>query len=164
MTIRRYSELAALPTFEERFNYLKLDGTVGKDTFGFDRYLNQSFYRSVEWKRIRDKVIIRDNGCDLGIADRSIGLRILIHHMNPIGISDIADASEFLLNPEYLICVSHQTHNALHYGSEPPLLHDLIARTPNDTCPWKQEKEELDGQYSHICQESTRTDRGLYTL
>lgn len=136
--IRTYSELIAIPTFEERFNYLKLDGRVGEDTFGFDRYINQKFYRSAEWKRIRDQVIIRDNGCDLGIEDRIIYDRVLIHHMNPISINDIRYATDILLNPEYLICVAHRTHNAIHYGNEDQLLKGPVIRTPFDTCPWKK--------------------------
>lgn len=137
MSIRTYSELITLPTFEERFEYLQLNGTVGKDTFGFDRYLNQNFYRSTAWKRVRDQVIVRDNGCDLGIEDRSIYGKILIHHMNPINDKDILDLTEFLLNPEYLICVSHSTHNAIHYSNENLLVKDPIVRTKNDTCPWR---------------------------
>ena len=116
MSIKTYSELIALPTFEERFKYLQLKGSVGKETFGFDRYLNQNFYRSAEWKRVRDKVIIRDNGCDLGIEDRLIYGNVLIHHMNPINDKDIYNLTDILLNPEYLICVSHNTHNAIHYS------------------------------------------------
>lgn len=139
MIIRTYSELITLPTFEERFKYLQLNGAVGKDTFGFDRYLNQKFYRSPEWKRIRNEVIIRDNGCDLGVEGYEIyGQTIMIHHMNPITIKDIADASEYLLNPEYLITTVHNTHNAIHYGDEELLCLGPIVRTPNDTCPWKK--------------------------
>ena len=138
MIIRTYSELIKLPTFEERFKYLQLNGVVGKDTFGFDRYINQKFYRSPEWKRIRNEVIIRDNGCDLGVEGYEIyGQTIIIHHMNPITIKDIADASEYLLNPEYLITTVHNTHNAIHYGDESLLCLGPIERTPNDTCPWK---------------------------
>lgn len=137
-TIKTYSELITLPTFEERYRYLRLRGAVGEDTFGFDRYLNQKFYRSLEWKRIRDRVIIRDNGCDLGIEDRMIQGKIMIHHMNPITEKDIVRATDILLNPEYLICVSHSTHNAIHYGDKDLLIPDLIVRTPNDTCPWKR--------------------------
>lgn len=136
--IRTYSELIELPTFEERFRYLKLNGAVGQDTFGFDRYLNQVFYRSKEWKKIRDYIIIRDNGCDLAMGDREIYDRIYIHHMNPIAIDDILHESEFLLNPEYLICTTQRTHNAIHYGDESLLYQGPIERTPNDTCPWKQ--------------------------
>ena len=136
MGIKTYSELISLPTFEERFRYLQLKGTVGKDTFGFDRYLNQNFYRSAVWKRVRDQVIIRDNGCDLGIEDRLIYGKVLIHHMNPINTRDILDLTEFLLNPEYLICVSHATHNAIHYGDEDLLIKEPVIRTKNDTCPW----------------------------
>lgn len=135
--IRTYSKLLRFITFEERFGYLRLDGTVGKSTFGFDRYLNQLFYKSGEWETVRDQVIIRDGGCDLGIADREIGSRIIIHHMNPICVKDIYEVSDILLNPEYLICVSHDTHNAIHYGNQELLLKDYIPRTPNDTCPWK---------------------------
>lgn len=136
--IRRYSELVLLPSFEERFEYLKLGGGVGVETFGFDRCQNQAFYNSPEWKRVRDKVIIRDNGCDLGVADREIGRRILIHHMNPITVEDIQLATEYLLNPEFLICVSHETHNAIHYGDTELLPKDFVTRSPNDTCPWKR--------------------------
>lgn len=137
MSIRTYSELITLPTFEERYKYLQLSGFVGEETFGFDRYLNQNFYRSQEWKRIRDFVIIRDNGCDLGIEDREIFGKIIIHHMNPINIKDIRDASDYLLNPEYLICTTHQTHNAIHYGDDNLLVKGPIERSPNDTCLWK---------------------------
>lgn len=136
-SIRTYSELVRLPTFEERYQYLRLSGVVGKDTFGFDRYLNQNFYRSAAWKRVRDQVIIRDNGCDLGIEDRIIHGKILIHHMNPITDKDILDLTEILLNPEYLICVTHATHNAIHYGDEDKLVKMPKARFANDTCPWK---------------------------
>ena len=136
--IKTYSELIKIPTFKERYRYLRLTGRVGEDTFGFDRYLNQIFYRSAEWKRIRDKVIVRDNGCDLGIEDREIYGKILIHHMNPITDRDILDATDILLNPEYLICVSHITHNAIHYGNEDLLITEPIIRTKNDTCPWKR--------------------------
>jgi len=137
--IKTYSELCQLNTFEERFRYLKLDGQVGKETFGFDRYINQQFYRSKEWKDIRDYVIVRDNACDLGIEDREIFGKIFIHHMNPISIQDINNSTENLLNPEYLICVSYETHNALHYGDE-SILHrnELITRKPKDICPWKK--------------------------
>ena len=137
MSIKTYSELIALPTFEERYEYLRLNGRVGKDTFGFDRYLNQNFYRSAEWRRIRDRVIVRDNGCDLAIDDRIIYGKILIHHMNPITDKDLFYLCDILLDPEYLICVSHNTHNAIHYGDGERLVKDPIVRTKNDTCPWK---------------------------
>lgn len=136
-TIRTYSELIRLPTFEERFQYLKLDGLVGKDTFGFDRYLNQEFYRSKEWKEVRDFVIVRDNGCDLGMDGYEIVGRIYIHHMNPITVNDIVHSSDFLLNPDYLICVSHNTHNAVHYGDEDLLVTAPVERRKNDICPWR---------------------------
>ena len=135
--IRTYSELITFPTFKERFNYLKLSGLVGESTFGFDRYLNQMFYRSQRWKEIRDFVIIRDNGCDLGVEGYEIHSRIVIHHMNPITIEDIRKESEFLLDPEFLICTIHNTHNAIHYGDENLLIKAPIERIKNDTCPWK---------------------------
>ena len=137
MSIKTYSELILLPTFEERFKYLQLNGRVGDDTFGFDRYINQKFYRSAEWKRIRDYIIIRDNGCDLAAYGYEIHGRILIHHMNPITISDIKFSTEYLMNPDYLICVTHNTHNAIHYGDEKQIITGPIVRTKNDTCPWK---------------------------
>lgn len=135
--IRTYSELITLPTFEERFNYLKLKGQVGKDTFGFDRWLNQIFYRDPEWKSVRDYVIVRDNGCDLGIDGYEINGRILVHHMNPISKEDILERSKYLLDPEFLISTVHNTHNAIHYGDEDLLIKSPIERTKNDTCPWK---------------------------
>lgn len=138
MSIRTYSELITLPTFEERFRYLQLGGKVGKDTFGHDRYLNQMFYTSDEWRRIRRDVIVRDNGCDLGIQDREIHGLIIIHHMNPITIEDIINRSEFLLNPEYLISTVKNTHDAIHFSDERILITDPIERRPNDTCPWKR--------------------------
>lgn len=138
MNIRRYSELVLLPTFEERFEYLKLNGTVGTATFGFDRVFNQQFYKSVEWKRVRDEVIVRDCGRDLAIQGREIYGRILIHHMNPITIKDIQDVTPYLLNPEFLICVSHDTHNAIHYGDADLLAAGPVERKPNDTCPWRK--------------------------
>ena len=136
-TIRTYSELCQLSTFEDRFDYLRLNGSVGKDTFGFDRYLNQQFYRSREWKRIRDLVILRDNGCDLGVEGYEIRGRILIHHINPISVEDIHTMSDLLMNPEYLICTSHRTRNAIHYGDESLIITTPIERTQNDTCPWR---------------------------
>ena len=135
--IRTYSVLVTLPTFEERFNYLKLKGQVGKDTFGFDRWLNQIVYRDPEWKSVRDYVIVRDNGCDLGIDGYEINGRILVHHMNPISKEDILERSKYLLDPEFLISTIHNTHNAIHYGDEDLLIKTPIERTKNDTCPWK---------------------------
>ena len=137
MSIRTYSELITLPTFIERYRYLKLSGRVGEDTFGFDRYLNQVFYKSKEWRSIRDYVITRDNGCDLGMVGHDIYGRILIHHMNPITADDILKRSDLLLNPEYLICTIKNTHDAIHYSDESLLITDLIERSKNDTCPWK---------------------------
>lgn len=138
MSIKNYTELMKLKTFKERFEYLKLSGVVGQDTFGYDRYLNQQFYKSKAWKRVRDQVIIRDNGCDLGIEDRDINSRIYIHHMNPITKSDIINMTDLLLDPEYLICVSKNTHDAIHYGNEQLLYtNHLVERKPNDTCPWR---------------------------
>ena len=137
-SIRTYSELILLPTFEERYEYLRLNGRVGEETFGFDRWLNQTFYKSEEWLSMRDKIIVRDNGCDLGIPGRDIYSRILIHHMNPITKEDILRRSDILLNPEYLICVTPNTHRAIHYGNSNILIKDPIERRPNDTCPWKR--------------------------
>lgn len=138
MKIRTYSELIKLPTFKERFRYLKLNGKVAEETFGFDRYLNQQFYKSNEWLELRDRIIIRDCGCDLGIDDREIYKRIIIHHMNPITKYDIINRTDMLLNPEYLICTTKRTHDAIHYGDE-SILYDLpIERTKNDTCPWRR--------------------------
>ena len=139
MSIKTYSELITLPTFEERYRYLRLSGSVGKETFGFDRYLNQLFYkRSQLWKHIRDEVIIRDNGCDLGVEDRDIYGRVIVHHMNPISMDDLLHESDYLLNPQFLICTSHATHNAIHYGDEKLLMIGPIERTKNDTCPWRR--------------------------
>lgn len=138
MSIKCYSELILLPTFEERYRYLRLGGSVGKETFGFDRYLNQVFYRSPEWKQIRDIVIARDMGCDLGISGREIYRKPLIHHMNPITPEDIRDRRRMILDPEFLITTIHETHQAIHYGDEHLLFKDPIVRRPNDTCPWKK--------------------------
>lgn len=137
--IKTYSELSKLTTFKERFEYLQLNGQVGKDTFGFDRIFNQRFYRSREWRACRDFVIMRDNGCDLGIEGHDIqACRVIIHHMNPILLSDIENHTDFLLNPEYLITTIHSTHNAIHYGDDSLLMVDPIDRVKNDTCPWKK--------------------------
>ena len=137
MIIRTYNELMLLPTFEERFEYLKLSGRVGEETFGFDRWLNQKFYRSAEWKHLRDQVIIRDNGCDLGVDGRDIYGKILIHHMNPISKKDILERTDLLLNTMYLISVTKQTHDAIHYSDDSILMKDPIVRSRNDTCPWR---------------------------
>lgn len=128
-----------MTTFQDRFNYLRLDGQVGKDTFGFDRIFNQRFYRSREWKAVRDFVIIRDNGCDLGIEGHEIhGQNILIHHLNPITLDDIENRTDILLDPEYLITTIHNTHNAIHYGDDGLLVTAPIERSANDTCPWRR--------------------------
>ena len=136
--IRTYSELSTITSFKDRFRYLKLDGAVGEATFGFDRYLNQLFYRSQRWRKIRDEVIVRDCGCDLGIEGYEIYKYAMIHHMNPITAKDIQDESEYLLNPEYLITTTQQTHNAIHYGNEDLLPTMPVERTQNDTCPWRR--------------------------
>lgn len=139
MSAKTYSELSKLTTFKERFNYLRLDGQVGKDTFGFDRIFNQKFYTSKEWRHIRDLVIVRDNGCDLGIEGYDIvGQNLIIHHINPISLEDIESKSDILLNPEYLITTTHNTHNAIHYGDDKLLITGPIQRSKNDTCPWKR--------------------------
>lgn len=139
MIIKTYSELITYSSFLSRFEYLSLCGTVGLGTFGFDRVFNQMFYHSPEWKKIRRDVIIRDNACDLGISGYDIpdGVPILIHHLNPIDINDISECSKFLLNPEYLISTTFNTHRAIHYGDKSILISEPIERMPNDTCPWK---------------------------
>ena len=135
--IRTYAELITIPTLEERFRYLKLDGKVGVDTFGFDRYLNQIFYKSKEWRKLRNDIILRDDGCDLGVEGYDIQGKIYIHHMNPIVVRDILDQTEFLLNPDFLICASFDTHQAIHYGNEDLLPQPLVERRAFDTCPWR---------------------------
>lgn len=136
-TIRRYSELIELPTFLERFNYLKLAGSVGVSTFGFDRYLNQALYQSHEWKRVRRDIILRDNGCDLGIEDFPLD-RALIHHMNPITAKQIEDRDPIIFDKEFLITVSHNTHNAIHYSDDSLLPHPIVERQPDDTLLWRR--------------------------
>lgn len=136
--LRTYSELSRLQTFRERFEYLRLDGIVGVETFGFDRYLNQVFYNSDEWKAVRKTVIIRDNGCDLGMDGYDIHGKIIVHHMNPFSIDDVLHRKEELLDPEFLISTVLNTHNAIHYGDESLLPSAPIVRTRNDTCPWRK--------------------------
>ena len=137
--IRTYSELITIPTFEERYAYLRLGGKIGEATFGFDRYLYENFLKSDEWLALRDHVIIRDNGCDLAMEDREIkgNSRIIVHHMNPVTKEDILKQTRFLLDPEYLICTIKNTHDAIHYGNEDILIKAPIERRRNDTCPWK---------------------------
>lgn len=137
MNIRCYRELKRLKTFEDRYNYLRLFGVVGESTFGYDRYLNQSLYCSKKWKTTRDKIIIRDNGCDLGMDGYEIRDKILIHHIEPITIEDVEFDRDILYDPENLIVTTLGTHNAIHYGDEKLLHKKLIVRIPNDTCPWK---------------------------
>lgn len=136
MSIRRYSELRRLKTFEERFDYLELTGRVGEATFGFDRWMNQKFYRSHEWSKIRSRVIARDGGCDLGIPGYEIHTGLLVHHMNPITQDDIIYSEEWILDSEYLITVSLNTHNAIHYGGKSLLPRGLVERTSGDTKLW----------------------------
>lgn len=136
--IKTYSELIKLNTFEERFKYLEIGGHIGIESFGFNRYLNQNFYRSYEWQRLRDRIIVRDNGQDLGVDGYPINGKIIIHHINPITIEDVLDRNPDIFNPEYLICVSHQTHNAIHYGDDSYTnRYSLVERKPNDTTPWR---------------------------
>ena len=137
MSIRTYSELITIPTFEERFEYLQLKGSVGKDTFGYDRYLNQVLYRSPEWKRLRNQIIIRDDGCDLACDGYDIYGKVLIHHLNPITVEDVLARSRKVFDPDNLVCVSHNTHNAIHYSDVDLLVTGPIIRTKNDTCPWR---------------------------
>lgn len=138
MMTRAYTELIRIPTFEGRFDYLRLDGNVGHTTFGFDRWINQEFYRSAEWKRIRQLVIIRDNGCDLGHPDRPINGAVLIHHINPMNPDDIIHGKEWILDPEYLISTTQDTHNAIHYGDKSRLRQPYVERRPGDTIPWRR--------------------------
>lgn len=139
MRLKTYDELIQLDTFLERYRYLRLGGRVGDETFGFERYLNQVFYRTdPEWLDIREEIIIRDGACDLGISDREINDIVIIHHLNPLTKNDIIYRTEFLLDPKYLICTSRKTHNAIHYGNENLLILDPIVRRPNDTCPWRR--------------------------
>lgn len=133
---KSYSGLRGLLTFEERFRYLKLGGAVGRETFGFDRIFNQRFYTSREWRSCRDAVLVRDNGCDLGVEGHEIHDKVLVHHMNPVTLHDLTNANDFILDPEYLICVSHNTHNAIHYGDESCLRKPLVERRPGDTLLW----------------------------
>lgn len=139
MSIKTYSELIKIPTFEDRYRYLRLGGRVGNETFGFDRYLNQIFYKSSEWLEVRDFVIVRDLGCDLGCAERDIpeNVPILIHHMNPISKKDILERKKEILDPEFLITTTQRTHNAIHYGDDSLIFSMYTERTMNDTCPWK---------------------------
>lgn len=135
--IRTYTELSKLNSFLERYEYLRIGGKVGEETFGFDRYLNQIFYKDPEWLETRDNVIIRDGGCDLGMPDREIRGKILVHHMNPVTKEQILRRDPALFDPEYLICTIKSTHDAIHYGDQTLLMLDPIVRTKNDTCPWK---------------------------
>lgn len=136
MKIRTYSELRMLDSFKDRFDYLRLEGQVGSSTFGFDRYINQSFYRSAQWKHIRNAIIVRDEGCDLGVSGYEIYDKILIHHMNPMTPDQLQEGDTDVLNPEYLITVSLRTHNAIHFGDESQLAHGPIERRPGDTSSW----------------------------
>lgn len=135
--MKTYSELITLPTFEDRFKYLKIGGGLGEDTFGFDRYLNQVLYRSPEWRQIRNEIIVRDNGCDLACLDREIVGTIIVHHMNPITKRDILERSDLVFDANYLISSSLLTHNAIHYADESILFHNPVERYANDTCPWR---------------------------
>lgn len=138
MDVKTYSELIKLPTFEERYEYLRFQGVVGEDTFGFERYLNQRFYQSAEWKRIRRHIIARDLGCDLGVKGYEIYEPIIIHHLNPLTKHDILGRTEYLTNPEFLICTTQRTHNAIHYGDNNLLAKAPTERKQNDTCPWRK--------------------------
>lgn len=136
MKNRSYSEMIRFASFKERFEYLKLGGTVGHETFGFDRWINQHFYQSREWKDIRHQVIVRDNGCDLGVPGHEINGGVLIHHINPINVDDIVHGTRWLLDPEYLVLTTHNTHNAIHYGDSSLLREPYKPRTPGDTKLW----------------------------
>jgi hypothetical protein len=137
MRIKTYSEMIRIPTFEERYEYLKIGGAIGAATFGNSRYVNQWFYQSKLWRSTRDFVIVRDNGCDLADPDREIYDQIHVHHINPIDEDDVVSHSEFLLDPEFLICTTRVTHNAIHFGDASLLFQLPVERRPNDTCPWR---------------------------
>ena len=138
MIIKTYSELITIPTFIERFEYLKIGGAVGAATFGHDRYLNQILYNSEEWKRFRREIIIRDNACDLACEDYEIFKYVIVHHINPITVEDVINRNPMIFDPENVVCTSLRTHNAIHYGDKDLLITEPIIRTPNDTCPWRQ--------------------------
>lgn len=137
MIVKTYSELIRLEKYMDRYQYLMLSGRVGQETFGYERFLNQSLYKSYEWRSVRDEVIVRDHGCDLGMEGYEIYGSIIVHHMNPITMDDIQNRNEDIFNPEYLVSTSFSTHNAIHYGDEGLLITEPIIRTKNDTCPWK---------------------------
>lgn len=134
---RCYSELRQLTSFVDRFRYLRIGGIVGESTFGFDRFLNQTLYKTKRWRSVRDEVILRDDGCDLGIPGMLIDGKVIVHHMNAITLEDIQEGREWVFDPEFLICVSLDTHNAIHYGDENLLPKLPEERKPNDTCPWR---------------------------
>ena len=138
MNIKTYSELISLPTFKERFEYLKIGGSIGEETFGYDRYLNQILYRSDEWRKFRRDIIIRDDGKDLACEDYEVGLRAIVHHINPISVEDVLNRDPKIFDPENVITTSLNTHNAIHYGDESLLILEPIERSMNDTCPWKR--------------------------
>ena len=135
--IRCYSELKQIDSFNERYLYLKLNGIVAEETFGYDRYVNQQLYKSQKWRNTRRKIIIRDNGCDLGVDGYELDDYIMVHHINPITLEDIEEERDIIFNPENLICCSQRTHRAIHYGDESLLPKEPIIRRPGDTCPWK---------------------------
>lgn len=138
LLIRSYSELIKLNTFEERFEYLKLSARVGEETFGYDRHINQMFYTNITWRSLREKIIIRDSACDLGVVGYEIGGLVIVHHINPVSLEDLEEFRGIALDPENLICVSHNTHNAIHYGDTNLLPKAPIKREPGDTCLWKR--------------------------
>lgn len=142
MNIKSYSECMQLPTFLERFRYLQIGGYVGKETFGYDRYLNQILYRTPEWKRFRRDMILRDNGCDLACEGYEIHGNILVHHINPITVEDVINRNPCIFDPDNAICTSLNTHNAVHYSDESILITEPVVRTPYDTCPWKRQTKE----------------------
>lgn len=138
LMMKTYSELIKIPTYEERYRYLRLGSKVGEETFGYDRYLNQMLYnKTSEWKRCRREIIIRDNGFDMAFPDRPIHGKIFVHHINPITLEDIHKRSPTIFDPENLVCVSFDTHQAIHYGDESLLVLDYVERKPNDTIPWR---------------------------
>lgn len=154
---RCYSDLIKLDSLKDRYEYCRIGQGVADETFGYERFLNQVFYKSYEWREVKRKVIIRDNGCEFGLKDYPILGQLIVHHLNPLTVEDITQRTRHLLDPEYLITVSYNTHNAIHYGSADLLPQDYIPRTPNDTCLWKKGKSDEEQQaeiQSYVCRDA----------
>lgn len=163
--IRSYSEMIKFPTLQERFDYCALGQNVGDQTFGYERYMNQVFYRSYEWRKIKRTVILRDNGCEFGLPDYPIGGKIVVHHLNPLTADDILTGSDYLRDPEYLVCVSLLTHNAIHFGTAELLPQEYIPRSPDDTCPWKKGEKDVKKEIQqYVCTDARRGRKVLISI